>query len=156
MSFLSTVSADILVSIVLCALLVGVIALAIRLDARLKTVRDSSGELHTLIRGLNEATERAHQAVFQMSAAAKEHKGSLETSIVKARDLSDELTLITQSADSLANRLSGTPGNSAAAAPNHSKQRPSVVQTSVIGQSPVQPQEGNPRDMLKKIIAGVR
>lgn len=154
MSFLSAISAEMLVSIVLCGLLIGVIALALRLDARLKTVRDSSGELHSLINGLNQATERAHQAVSQMSAAAKEHKGTLEASIVKARDLSDELTLITQSADSLANRLSGTPQRAPVqpAETNHRQSPP----RSVVGQSPVQPQEDNPRDMLKKIIAGVR
>lgn len=153
MAFLSSLSADLLISGLLCLLLVAVIALALRLDARLKTVRDSSGELHTLIKGLNEATERAHQAVAQMSAAAREHKGTLDASIVKARDLSDELSLITQSADSLASRLSQGASTGSAL-----KREPHEM-PAAFAKPPVQEpqiQDDNPRDMLKKIISGVR
>jgi len=160
MSFLSSLSADLVVSALLCVLLLGVILLALRLDHRLRTVRDSSGELHSLIKGLNEATERAHQAVAQLSAAAREHKGKLEGSIVKARSLSDELTLMTQSADSLASRLA------------QSSSSPSLNQRSMQAVEPVsaaQPVKSAALDAdddltemdkqaaaLKKIIAGVR
>lgn len=153
MALFSTLSADILVSGLLCLLLVAVIALALRLDARLKTVRDSSGELHSLIKGLNDATERAHQAVAQMSAAAREHKGTLDASIVKARDLSDELSLITQSADSLASRLSQ--GASAGGGPRPEPRDMPAAFVKAPVQEPLA-QDDNPRDMLKKIISGVR
>lgn len=154
MEFLADFSFDTAVSGLLCILLVGVILLALRLDARLKTVRDSSGELHSLIKGLNEATERAYQAVAQMSAAARENKGTLDTSIMKARDLSDELSLITQSADSLASRLSQN------TAPNIPQER-LLARDRQAPKSPTAPvaqsvEEDDPRDMLKKIIAGVR
>lgn len=155
MALFSNLTADLFVSGVLCFLLVAVIALALRLDARLKTVRDSSGELHTLIKGLNDATERAHQAVAQMSAAAREHKGTLDASIIKARDLSDELTLITQSADSLASRLSQSPGASSPLK-QHKSAMPAAFASDAAQRGDVGPPEDSPRDMLKKIISGVR
>ncbi|MEO0498087.1 MAG: DUF6468 domain-containing protein [Pseudomonadota bacterium] len=102
-------SLSLLVDLGLGALLLTVIVLALRLDHRLKAIRDNSGELRTLIKGLNDATERAHQAVAQLSAAGRESKATLGASIAKARELSDELSLMTQSADSLASRLSNTP-----------------------------------------------
>ncbi|MEM9878254.1 MAG: DUF6468 domain-containing protein [Pseudomonadota bacterium] len=157
MSILQTISIDILVSAILCALLIGVILLALRLDRKLTALRDNSGELSMLITGLNDATERAHQAVAHLSAAAREHKGKLETSITKARDLSDELNLITQSADSLASRLSQSATSTA----------PKPIQTDVA--SAVDPADfprreraemseisDNQAAALKKIIAGVR
>ncbi|MEO0411769.1 MAG: DUF6468 domain-containing protein [Pseudomonadota bacterium] len=109
MDVTSIFSLSVIADLGLAGLLVAVIVLALRLDNRLKAVRDNSGELKSLIKGLNDATERAHQAVAQMSAAGREHKATLGGSIAKARELSDELTLITQSADSLASRLSGAP-----------------------------------------------
>lgn len=140
MGFLSFVSASALADLGLAALLVTVIVLALRLDRRLKTVRDSSGELHSLIKGLNEATERAHQAVAQMGAAGREHKATLGSSIAKARELSDELSLITQSADTLADRLSG------------SQNTPSVRPVA----DPEPTVSENEREDLRQLLAGIR
>ncbi|MEM1019802.1 MAG: DUF6468 domain-containing protein [Sphingomonadales bacterium] len=145
----SFVSVSMLVDLGLASLLTVVIVLALRLDKRLKTVRDSSGELRTLISGLNDATERAHQAVAQMSAAAKEHEATLGISIAKARDLSDELSIITQSAESMANRLAGE----APSKPVRVDPKPAPAVAPLPGSEDI---DANEKDALRKLLAGVR
>lgn len=96
---------EIVVSGFLAVLLLLMIYSAWLLDRRLRALRDNGGELRKLIDGLNGATERAQAAIVQLKAAAKEFDGDWRDTVGKARALADELSLITQAGENLANRL---------------------------------------------------
>lgn len=100
------------------------------LAGRLKYLRDSRKEFETMIRHFDDATKRADSGIKALQTAASKTGEGLQQQLDRARSLRDELSIMIESADSLARRLenasaSGKPAEAAKpAAPAESRVDP--------------------------------
>ena len=87
--------------LLLSAVLIG----GYRLNRRIADMRDGQAQLADLVTGLDRATDRAQQAIGTLKEESEAAKSDLHLEARKARAMIDELTLITEAGDNLANRL---------------------------------------------------
>jgi Domain of unknown function (DUF6468) len=93
----------------LCALLVAVIFLAIKLDRRLTDMRNGNQDLANLVTSLNTAIDKANTSIVNLRLAARETDETLFQRTATARALTDELSIVVESADRLSASLSRVP-----------------------------------------------
>lgn len=85
------------------------------LAGRLRYIRDSRQQFEGMIRSFDEATKRADGGLKALQAAASKSGEGLQSQLDRARALRDELSIMIESADSLARRLeAAAPGKAAA------------------------------------------
>lgn len=101
---MSAIIAAITDILVICALGAGVFY-AIRLSRQLNEFKTDKKVLSDLITTLNIAADRAETAIKIMRKTATEGADSLQGKISQSRGLFDELEIIIQAGDSLADRL---------------------------------------------------
>jgi hypothetical protein len=118
-------SIELIIDIVLVMLLGGVIISAWILNNRLDIVRQGQTEMADLVQQLNIATSNAQSSVATLKGVGVEAQDVLTLEIKKARALADELTLITEAGDSLANRIEKNLTSSAKAAKANKKAKKS-------------------------------
>ena len=136
----------------LCVVLIGVMIVGTRLWHKIDVMKSSQQELQELMRQLNAATERANMAVVQLRAAIKEADAKLGERLTKARAVSDELSIITDSGDRLASRLA----DSLQGQNNAESNRPAPRRVRVTPDAtPVPPSKAD-KDALAKILQGLR
>jgi hypothetical protein len=78
---------------------------AARLNRALMRARDGRSELAQLITSLTDAHKNAEGAIRGMKATAADYDAALQRQITVSRGLIDELALINESSNALANRL---------------------------------------------------
>jgi Domain of unknown function (DUF6468) len=93
----------------LCFLLIAVIILAIKLDRRLTDMRNGNLDLATLVASLNSAVDKASTSIINLRLAAREADETLFQRSSKARALTDELSIVVESAERLSSGLTRTP-----------------------------------------------
>lgn len=96
---------DLMIDILLVTLLGVAIYGAYRLNRNLGVIRHGQEELTGLVAQLNEATGRAQTSIQELKRTGSGIEESLHSEIGRARALADELSLITEAGDSLADRL---------------------------------------------------
>jgi ABC-type transporter Mla subunit MlaD len=89
----------------LCVALIGAMVVGVQLWRKIDVFKSSQGDLRDLIQQLNSASEQARASIHQLRATLKEADSKLGDRLDKARALSDELSIITESGDRLASRL---------------------------------------------------
>jgi uncharacterized protein Yka (UPF0111/DUF47 family) len=89
----------------LCVALIGAMIVGVQLWHRIDVFKASQGDMRELIQQLNAASEQAKSSIHQLRATLKEADSKLGDRLDKARALSDELSIITESGDRLASRL---------------------------------------------------
>ena len=110
---------NICVALLLCVTII----YCYRLDRRLSALRSGQDGLKDVIAGLDRATERAQYSLAELKNTGVASENVLQAAITHAESLADELRLMVQSADRVADRLAQSrPGN--AAAPTAPVQRP--------------------------------
>lgn len=77
------------------------------LAGRLKYLRDSRKDFENMIRQFDDATKRADAGIKGLQIAASKTGEGLQSQLDHARSLRDELSIMIESADSLARRLEG-------------------------------------------------
>lgn len=88
------------------AVLLGVtIFYCFHLDRRLRTLRSGKDELKQIVLGLTDATLRAQQSVAELKQSGQDVAEGLTERVVGARALRDELELMIEAGNNLANRL---------------------------------------------------
>ena len=90
---------------ILALFLLGVMVLCTMVYRRLSIIKDGHEELARLVDDLNLAVSNAQQSVSGIKSAATEADNELKVTIKKARSMVDELALMTEVGDNLANRL---------------------------------------------------
>lgn len=120
-------SLELIIDIVLALLLGGAIISAWILNKRLDIVRKGQTEMAALVQQLNIATTNAQTSVSSLKNAGIDAQDNLTNEIKKARALADELTLITEAGDSLANRIEQNLTNSAKVAKKAIKNRENEI-----------------------------
>lgn len=106
-----------LLDIVIAALLGTTIFYCWRLNRRLAALRQGREELNALVQSLTEATKKAEAGIGQLKEGAKEANAELKKNVDSAVALRDELSLITETGNNLANRLEARLTNGGGAAP---------------------------------------
>ena len=96
-----------IIDIVVLVFLIITMYYAIRLSKSLKNFRIQRKELKGLIRQLSDNIDEAQNAMEGMKVMAQHSGQDLQKSVNDARAMIDELQLMTQSGDSLAQRLEG-------------------------------------------------
>ena len=76
-------------------------------NRRLGALRSSKDELKQVIEDLTVATTNAQMSIAHLKEAGREVVGTLEDDVRKGRALSDELSLMVEAGNNLANRLEG-------------------------------------------------
>lgn len=96
---------SVILDLVLMALLGATLVYAVLLNRQMIRLRDGKSELNELIRGLNDAMLRADSGVKSLRKAASDVGEDLRATVAKAQTLRDELNLIVETGESLADRL---------------------------------------------------
>ena len=78
------------------------------LNRRLGDLRSGQDGMRDLIKALNEATDRAQASITQLKGAGESVAAHLQGDVAKARSLADELSLMVETGNNIADRLSGT------------------------------------------------
>lgn len=90
---------------VLAVLLVTVIIACAFVYRRLGTIKEGQAELRLLVDQLNTAVVEAQRSVSNLKQSASEIEGRLQVETRKASALADELGLITEAGNNLADRI---------------------------------------------------
>ena len=85
------------------------------LNRRLRDLRSGQDGMRDLINALNEATNRAQTSITQLKGAGESVAAHLQEDVAKARSLADELSLMVETGNNIADRLSGTASKATAA-----------------------------------------
>lgn len=96
---------SLIMDIVVMALLAVTVFYAVRLSRQLSVMRDGQGDLEKLVTELSTAVERADNAIRNMKRTAADSGDKLQNQINQARELFNELELMTEVGNSLAERL---------------------------------------------------
>ncbi len=92
----------------LAVLLIAALIYSIRLDKKLKVLRDRQAELAKIVSEFNQAAERAEGSIHTLQQTSLDAGRDLDHRIQKANALSEELRLLTELGESRADRLSQT------------------------------------------------
>lgn len=98
---------NMLVDLVAIALLGATVFYCVLLDRRLRAMREGQDGLKDTIHTLNEACDRAAMSVRNLAGATEQVDDELERRLERARALADELGMILESGNNLADRLTG-------------------------------------------------
>lgn len=144
--------------LILLAALGVVMYRAWQLSKQFAQVQANREAFEKLIQALNIATARAEGAITGLREAATESADGLQTKINAARALSDELEIMVQAGDSLAERLqdlaaksrgNGAPAASSSAAPATSAETPAASDAKPV----TQPRTKAEKELLEAVKA---
>jgi hypothetical protein len=111
-------SVSLIVEVTLAALLAATLICCVRLDRRLRHLRNDQESLSATVRALNAAVTAAQSSLAGLRAAAHDVDESLGRKVSSARGLADELSLLTSAGERIAARIENARApNAAPAAP---------------------------------------
>ena len=93
------------IDMVFVTLLVATIVFAFRLERRLASLRGTKEQLAAVIGDLNAAAARAEAGIRGLKSAAETVGASLEDRVKRARSLNDDLTVLVQTGQRVAQKL---------------------------------------------------
>jgi conjugal transfer/entry exclusion protein len=96
---------SLIVEITLGVLLAATLFCCMRLETRLRNLRDDQATLSSTVRALNGAIGAAQASLAGLRAAATEADETLGRKVKSARGLADELSLLTSAGERIANRM---------------------------------------------------
>lgn len=96
---------DLIVDGILALLLIAAIVVCILVYNRLGTIRAGQAELKSLVDQLNGAAVEAQRSVAGLKVSAEEIEGRLKLEGKKATAIADELSLMTEAGNNLADRI---------------------------------------------------
>ena len=105
MTVLSSLPIGLLLEIIVCVFLAATIAYCAMLDRRLRTMRSGQDGLRELVGELDVATQRAVSAIEALKQASAVTGKELGSGVTRARALADELSLMIESGERIAERL---------------------------------------------------
>jgi Domain of unknown function (DUF6468) len=125
---------ELIVDGVLALLLVAVIVVCTIVYRRLGTIKAGQAELKTLVNQLNSAAMVAQRSVEALKASAQDVAGQLTLESQKASAILDELSLMTEAGNNLADRIEKglTGANSAKTLPSGAEKKENKKQQQAI------------------------
>ncbi len=137
----------------LCVMLVGAMVVGTQLWRKIDNFKSGQSELKDLIKLLNTASEQAQTSILQLRATLKEADSKLGDRLDRARALSDELSIITESGDRLASRITDEFSESA---PRARKTVADIRRTRAPAMAADMAPSRSESDALAKILQGLR
>tara|TARA_R110002126_G_scaffold13118_1_gene56058 strand:+ start:303902 stop:304483 length:582 start_codon:yes stop_codon:yes gene_type:complete len=133
---------SIVMDIVIVILLAGTIYYAYSLARQLKIFRQSKGEFEGLLMQLTGQINTAHDAIEQMQGAADTNGQVLNKLIRDGQFLADELQMVNEASNNLANRLerAASSGRGSALSVDHTAENAAMSQKTVEQRGGSQPQ----------------
>ena len=98
---------EIALDLMLIVLLAATVGYCVVLNARLGRLRDGQAEFKELVDTLTAATDKAQTSLKELRSLTETASLTLSKNIKSARELADELAVITESGGALAERLEG-------------------------------------------------
>lgn len=138
---MSSFLVGLLIELVVGGLLVATIAYCFLLDRRLRALRDGEGDLKQVVVALDRATTRAQGAITDLRVSCDGLTRDMQRDLKKARGLADELALMVEAGDHIADRLgalSGTGGPKADEAGAAPKGKGTEASNDTYAEPPVQ------------------
>ena len=102
---MENISLSLLLDGVIVVLLIATIIYAGRLSLYLKKFKESRADLEGIITDLSKHIDKADKAVATLNDAIEKNSGELQVKMNKANAMFDELDIVVQSGDNLADRL---------------------------------------------------
>jgi Domain of unknown function (DUF6468) len=102
---LATLPVSLIVEITLAALLAATLLCCVRLENRLRNLRQDQDSLSDTVRALNGAIGAAQNSLVGLRAAALEADETLGRKVNSARGLADELSLLNSAGERIATRM---------------------------------------------------
>ena len=102
---LASFPVSLIVEITLAALLAATLFCCVRLERRLRNLRQDQDSLSATVRALNGAIGAAQNSLVGLRAAAHEADETLGRKVTSARGLADELSLLNSAGERIANRM---------------------------------------------------
>ncbi|UTW54177.1 DUF6468 domain-containing protein [Kordiimonas sp. SCSIO 12610] len=96
---------ELVVDGILATLLIAVIVVCMIVYKRLQTIKDGQVEMRELMDSLNISVLQAQKSVKDISSSSKDVEERMGVQIAQANKLVDELTLITEAGNNLADRI---------------------------------------------------
>lgn len=138
---MSSFLVGLLIELVVGGLLVATIAYCFLLDRRLRALRDGEGDLKQVVVALDRATTRAQGAITDLRVSCDGLTRDMQRDLKKARGLADELALMVEAGDHIADRLgalSGTGGPKAGDVDDAPKGKRTEASNDTYAEPPVQ------------------
>ncbi|MBL4838008.1 MAG: hypothetical protein JKY34_10565 [Kordiimonadaceae bacterium] len=105
-----------IVDAILAVLLIAAIGVCLLVSGRLNVIKSGQAELKELVDQLNTAVTNAQRSVVNLRSSAEEVESQLNQERQKATAIADELSMMTEAGNNLANRIeSGLTGTRGAA-----------------------------------------
>jgi predicted nucleic acid-binding Zn-ribbon protein len=137
----------------LCVALIGAMVVGTKLWRKIDSFKSGQNELKDLLKQLNAASEQAQTSILQLRATLKEADSKLGDRLDRARALSDELSIITESGDRLASRITD---EFAEAPPRPRKTVADIRRTRAPAMAADMAPSRSESDALAKILQGLR
>ena len=102
---LESLPLSLILEITLALLLAATLLCCVRLEARLKNLRNDQETLAGTVRALNGAITAAQASLTGLRVAAREADENLGRRVTSARGIADELSLLTSSGERIAARI---------------------------------------------------
>ncbi len=96
---------NLLLDVLLVVLLTATVVYCFMLNRRLGQLRNAQGDMAALVQSFDQSTERARSSIDELKATAGAVGLELEARVAKARDMLDELQLVTTSGERVAERI---------------------------------------------------
>ena len=100
-----TLGTETLLDLLLAGLLCATLVYCFVLNRRLSRLRSARGDMAEMVRGFHQATEAARASVAELKNASDAIGSDLKNQVDKAREMLDELELVTSSASRVADRI---------------------------------------------------
>ncbi|MDF1732175.1 MAG: DUF6468 domain-containing protein [Minwuia sp.] len=100
-----TMDMNLLLDVLLVVLLTATVIYCFRLNRRLGQLRNAQGDMAALVQSFDQSTERARSSIDELKSTAGAVGLELEARVAKARDMLDELQLVTTSGERVADRI---------------------------------------------------
>jgi hypothetical protein len=144
---------DMMLEVIVCVLLMATIGYCATIDRRLRAMRTGQDGLRELITDLSSATSQAMNAISHLRQASDATGAALTEQVKRGGALADELSLMVQAGNDIANRLGGIETRRpVAASPSiQPASAPRIVQTRVAASRPAEKASGEARALLDKL-----
>lgn len=139
---------EIALDLLLILLLAATVGYCVVLNARLGRLRDGQAEFKGLVDTLTAATDKAQTSLRELRALTETASETLSKNIKSARELSDELSVITESGNALAQRLEAGLTGGPAPVDRAAKQKTSGKENSPPEDAPAEPRSETEKELL--------
>lgn len=143
-----------LFDVVVVGLLITGIFFAVRLNRKLSLIYDNRSELRSMLEQLSVSLSQAEKGITELHGAANSLKNDLETPVIKALTLKDDITFLIERGENLAHQLENHTRKGRTISKNSSRALCDDAELSTLPESPPSLESDEVR--LARMLEGLR